>query len=1398
MEPGPAPGRFMIGMALQRAARRAEPESSPAPTAGAPTTAGDARLLALQRLAGNRAVVSLLTERGGAPARRPSEQVEESPKGAGLRSESPDPTSRRDAETSREPLPMVQRWLTNFAKWDPVHSTGQGTKADAVVGPKYQYGSGPSAKAGFRPYDYTAMFNAATVGAAYCQGHLLNDNLGGPGAPTAAHADENLTAFPQKPTNSDHNKGIEQWVKAAATGSWYQYVVTIGYSTDSAARLRYRLGANVGLAAAAGIPATATTFSYASHLDASWEELIDGKGEVSTAPKAKPGGITGSLSISIPSPMTFAKPTTRALEYPQGKTASWTHLPVFKGSGESVRGGTLPPGGAKNPPPSPARSPVMPMRWRGIEEARTGTAASSPNIVYVAGHQHYNEGVTASRAGPPSANRFGRGYRMGYADFTAGIEFGRKNALTAPPTDPPATVNAHQEFWTGAGKGKLQPLATPPVGNRAEIEGHKDFWAGVEHAKKNAKAVAPTTSLAQVDGHNDYWVGVEHGRKNPEATVPAGGLAQVAGHQAYWRGVKAVWANLKVTMPLELGDARGHTDVLEAAAFGQANARAAVLPEATPVRTAALAGYWKGVDFGRTSPAATAYAGGEAVVAGGAHDYRSGVELAAKDFGSLTGAPPAGGGAREGFEDYRAGVEAAKAGEPADPARAGHARGLDDCTAGMAEGRASLVSKTAPTRTDGGFASGYLHGRGEAGAAAGELRQVPTTTEQAQTVAGYDEYQVGLAAARSDLAAEKSKRPATARGFEEFSAGVALARTGQRENPPGPGRQAATTAWTEYWEGVDFARGNPPTTPYAGTSSAGTAGVTDYRAGESQAGQDLPALVGTPPPGGGAALAFTDYKAGTEARVNGSGDEPARGAFARGWQACGEGLAAGDPAVLTAPTRIDGGFQVGYLHAQGIGAARRGDAAPVGAGTEDVLTASGHQGYLGGVALASQDLESGQPPAPAAARGHADVLAGVTKARTAGSGDAPDGTVIGAVKAWTAYWGGVAYARTHPAPATDPTADAPLRAGLADYRDGYDRARTDLGTLEGGAPAGGGLREGFADYREGVEARKSGGPADAARAGHQLGWQDCVDGMTAGAAALDAPPARSEGGFVSGYFHAQGAAQARAARGEPDAGGLAETARIAGHRGFGSGLAAGRADLGSTPVPPVEAAAHAEYRDGVSHSRISARGVGPTNGSAATTAAFGDYWQGVDFARTNPLAAAWVGHSAGAEGCADYRAGVQHAIANAQGTPAPATTAGAEGATDYWQGETYAPGNVAAPGGPEAADAAYRDYWSGAQHARANLANLQGAIPVGRVAALGFAAYVGGARQADSGAANTQPAVIAHTTGWQDWRDGERDKRAGLLAARTDGGYALGYQNTQPPVLKRQGDPAGGDQKRRH
>ncbi len=823
--------------------------------------------------------------------------------------------------------------LVNGATWAPVDATGQGTSVDAIVGPKYTYGSGPRALTGFRPYDYTALFSAATEQAFYCQGHLLNDNLGGPGDPANANAAQNLTAFPQKPTNSDHNKAIEQSVKAAANTSWFRYQVSIGYATDNADRLRRRLGGQANLATSAGIATTDATFRYASSLAASWVELDQGPLATNAAPPVKPGGISGNLFLSIPSPMTFLAPGKRADEYAGYTKVTWGHLTSMKGVQSGARAGRLPPGGGN--PPSATRAHVMPQRWLGIDDARNGTGTVSTNPAFQGGQTHYNDGVTESRAGP-RGTRYGRGYTLGYDDFDNGIKAGRKDPLTTPPVAPPqATVDGHAEFWAGVILGRTQNEATPPVGNRAHIEGHAGFWKGVTYAHTNLET-APPPDLSHVEGHGDYWKGVTFAADNAAATLPVGSLAKTEGHTHYWQGVTAARADLAGAPPLELGKLKGHTDFADGVAHGRAQPRETP-PDAKPVaRTGSWVEYWQGADLARAADAKTPYAGPSSAEAAGFADYREGVTLAHTDLASLTGAAP-NGAAGAGFADYKAGVEACLTGSPSDATRPASALAWQACAAGMLAGADS--GGPPPVRTDGGFRAGFAHAGGMSLARAGQAAPIGGAAETL-AAAGHGNYLAGAAAARGDLASAAPTSPAAARGHADALEGVVHARGHARGVAPDPGSAARTQTAAEYWSGVDQGRAVAPSTPYAGTSAVEAAGYSDYHDGVRHAIAQVPAtpgmttsggaegaddwwrgeahatgnavpphgplatiaactaydtgldharasianLDGDAPAGRVEATAFTAYATGADRAENGQPNDPASRAFAVGWQ----------------------------------------------------------------------------------------------------------------------------------------------------------------------------------------------------------------------------------------------------------------------------------------------------------------------------------------------------------------------------------------------------------------------------------------------------------------------------------------------------------------------------------
>ncbi len=1362
----------MSGAPQRAVDARARSKRPPVAAAAVPVR-GPRVLLGLQRAAGNRAVGGFLA--AAAASERCPARFDPGPIAA--------PASVPPG--SVQPV-TVQRTLSNGATWSGVDpTTGQGTNVVAVVGPTPVYGSGPGSQSGFRPYDYTVLFSAATVGAAYCQGHLLNDNLGGPGNPAHPDAVKNLTAFPQQPTNGDHKNLIEKQMKKVALSAWFQYTVSIGYSTDSAPRLFHRLGANQAPALAAGLALTDATFGYASSLTARWDELVQGPAATNAAPPLKPGGVTGSLSLAIPSPLSFVAPAKRSDEYPGPKGPTWSHLPAFKQSQTSGRVGVLPPTGAAGPP-STTRVHVMPQRWLGIDAARAGTpVGATTNPAFLAGHAHYQAGVAESKIGPANAGRFGRGYNLGYLDFDSGIEHGRKNLLGAPPASPQPAIDGHTMFWAGVAKGKVQPLLVPPVGNRAEIAGHADFWAGVKHARATPKATVPA-NLAQAESHNEYWAGVEHAYKNAAAAPPGASLAKDEGHQDYWAGVTLARADLTSAVPPELGRAKGHTDVVDAVKHARAAVRGTALADETVAQKAVLAEYWAGADFARANPAATPYAGPSPAERQGVTDYRDGADLAAKDLPSFGGAAPAGGGAVEGFQDYRAGADAHLGGAAADPARSANARGWADAAAGMVEGTAG----TPPTRTEGGFSYGYRHAQGAATARAGQPADASGTPQALVAGVGHAGYLAGLAAARTDLGSAAPQQRVEAAGHREFVAGVTHAKASPRTAPPAAGSAATTQAATEYWQGVDFARLNAAT-PYAGASAATKAGDSDYRAGADHAASGLAAMLGLAPPGGGTAEGFADYRDGVQGSQDGQADDAARAGYARGWRACADGLASGATSLGgLAPPRTDAGFHSGYLHAHGAVHARAGQPAPT-PGAGDAVIAGGHTAYGSGLASARTDFTAAPPQGLVAAQGHLEYAAGVAHARANARGTAPAAGSEATTAGWTEYWRGVDFAKAQPWGTAYPGVNSAERAGAADYVAGANAAAASLVALNGAAPVAGGERDGFEHFRDGVEDCKAGNAAAGDRSAHAKGWQDCAGGMTAGDASLGAlgPPARTDGGYLSGYWHAHGGARARGGLAAPGPAGLNETVAGAGHAGYLAGMATARGNLAAAaPQRVIEARAHGEFLAGAVHARANPRGTAPAAGQAATTAAWTEYWQGVDIARANPAVGYAGGNAAQAQGVADYNAGVQHAVGQAAGA-APVHSGAAEGAADYWAGEAVAPTQHPAPPALTAAGhAAHADFWGGALHGQATLANFTGPPPAGRLAALGFAAYHSGATDGS----NQQPnnaAALAYALGWADGIAGYNDKRAGIAAAQPHGGYLSAYQLTPAPAQKRQGGP---------
>lgn len=115
--------------------------------------------------------------------------------------------------------------LKTLVKWgQPTQATGfEGISMNAEkLGPDHKLGSPPAANGiwSVRRKDFSTL-----SGKRYIAGHLLNDNLGGPG-----NNAENLTAIPSS-ANSEHSDKIEEPIKEKVNkeGKWMHYSVNIGY-----------------------------------------------------------------------------------------------------------------------------------------------------------------------------------------------------------------------------------------------------------------------------------------------------------------------------------------------------------------------------------------------------------------------------------------------------------------------------------------------------------------------------------------------------------------------------------------------------------------------------------------------------------------------------------------------------------------------------------------------------------------------------------------------------------------------------------------------------------------------------------------------------------------------------------------------------------------------------------------------------------------------------------------------------------------------------------------------------------------------------------------------------------------------------------------------------------------
>lgn len=186
-------------------------------------------------------------------------------------------------------------------KWASVDPQGkEGKKMEAVLGPDHKLGS-PPAPGGIwarRRRDLSRL--ARPKG--YIAGHLLNNNLGGPG-----NIAENLTAIPEH-VNAKHSAHVETPIIKAVNeqGAWLKYIVEVGYASINgvlASDLGYENSAEAQ-AKNAGYEVQDTTYVkvyYADELKCSWGPT-DFAADTEAAEAAK-----GELTIDIEKPQDEAR-----------------------------------------------------------------------------------------------------------------------------------------------------------------------------------------------------------------------------------------------------------------------------------------------------------------------------------------------------------------------------------------------------------------------------------------------------------------------------------------------------------------------------------------------------------------------------------------------------------------------------------------------------------------------------------------------------------------------------------------------------------------------------------------------------------------------------------------------------------------------------------------------------------------------------------------------------------------------------------------------------------------------------------------------------------------------------------------------------------------------------------
>ena len=136
-----------------------------------------------------------------------------------------DDDGHKKAEGFEAGVAGTDKNLKTLVKWGaPTQASGfEGVFMDAVrLGPDHKLGSPPASNGiwSVRRKDFSTL-----SGKRYIAGHLLNDNLGGPG-----NKAENLTAIPSS-ANSEHSDKIEEPIKDRVNkeGRWMHYSVNIDY-----------------------------------------------------------------------------------------------------------------------------------------------------------------------------------------------------------------------------------------------------------------------------------------------------------------------------------------------------------------------------------------------------------------------------------------------------------------------------------------------------------------------------------------------------------------------------------------------------------------------------------------------------------------------------------------------------------------------------------------------------------------------------------------------------------------------------------------------------------------------------------------------------------------------------------------------------------------------------------------------------------------------------------------------------------------------------------------------------------------------------------------------------------------------------------------------------------------